>query len=774
MVILIKQKMKKQLLKKSENGLLIFKYFIPELQLRGDKCKNVHSPLYKDSNPSLSIFRGEDGIWYFKDFGDEEMKGDAFYFASLMWDLDCKEDFPKLMEELSEIDFKEVSFDHQSIQKNNTNRSKKESTFQLIERENGRLYINEKKYLKQFGITEAILADYNVKFIDGYIVNYLDGGSKQILRKNVKERIMLAYVFENFAKIYVPFEEKKDKFRYVGTKPENYVFGEHLFGETDKGVIFLAAGEKDVMTIAGLGYRAICLNSETSTLSKDLQKEIYQSGLKLLSLYDFDKTGRTATNKLQQDEGIPPLLIPTKYRTEGKDISDFVMAGMTKEQFDKRVNLTLKKIEQEKSDVEEVEEASDEENSSPFNISYNDLPPLFAKCIAPFDVEQERKLILLSSLVVVGSLLHRVRGSYRDNYEGTNLFLFIVADAASGKSKMKFTRGLGLGVHNHLKKMTKEADELTTLFIPADSSSAAFLKALDSNNGNACLFEPEADRLSKSLESDWSDFSTVMRCAYHHEPISYMRKTNNERVEIENPFLAILLSGTPLQVPRLFGNTEDGLFSRFAFLNLNQKPFWDRNLHIRSHGLDLNNYFKEMGDELLEMYLRLERLDKDVQFGLSEMQWEIFHDYYEGIYNKYVDVFGATAGSSIKRLGLMTFKIAMILTASRYLNSQQIPTEIVCKDKDFLTSLALSELLIDNFINIYIDMKKTNLRSLFPNNIMYKFYMALPKQFNRAEYAKVATDLGINLKTAENYVSRKFVEMKVLEKEGFNLHVKMI
>lgn len=756
--------MKDKVLKKSEFGLLFFKMVIPSLEKISDtQCKNTFNPFCEDKNPSFSIYLDKD-IWKYKDFGNSDYGGDVFDFAAHYFGLNVNSDFSLVLDNMLEIDYSHVHFDSESTEVNNRRKS-----FELYRVKGDKFRSIELDYFAQFGISKVILKEYNVIPIRGFKAIKKDGTEYEVKRR--LNQILIAYLFPGGAKVYSP---NPKRFYYVGQKPENYVFGEHLFGETDKGVIFLAAGEKDVMTIAGLGYRAICLNSETSTLSKDLQKEIYQSGLKLLSLYDFDKTGRTATNKLQQDDGIPPLLIPKKYRTEGKDISDFVMAGMTQEQFDKRVNLTLKKIEQEKSDVEEVEEASDEENSSPFNISYNDLPPLFAKCIAPFDVEQERKLILLSSLVVVGSLLHRVRGSYRDNNEGTNLFLFIVADAASGKSKMKFTRGLGLGVHNHLKKMTKEADELTTLFIPADSSSAAFLKALDSNNGNACLFEPEADRLSKSLESDWSDFSTVMRCAYHHEPISYMRKTNNERVEIENPFLAILLSGTPLQVPRLFGNTEDGLFSRFAFLNLNQKPFWDRNLHIRSHGLDLNNYFKEMGDELLEMYLRLERLDKDVQFGLSEMQWEIFHDYYEGIYNKYVDVFGATAGSSIKRLGLMTFKIAMILTASRYLNSQQIPTEIVCKDKDFLTSLALSELLIDNFINIYIDMKKTNLRSLFPNNIMYKFYMALPKQFNRAEYAKVATDLGINLKTAENYVSRKFVEMKVLEKEGFNLYVKMI
>lgn len=263
-----------------------------------------------------------------------------------------------------------------------------------------------------------------------------------------------------------------------------------------------------------------------------------------------------------------------------------------------------------------------------------------------------------------------------------------------------------------------------------------------------------------------------MRCAYHHEPISYVRKTNNERIEIEDPFLAILLSGTPLQVPRLFGNTENGLFSRFAFFSFDSDPVWDRYLHKRSHGLDLKEYFMEMGQELLEMYLKLERIENRLEFNLTEKQWELFHDYYEANHDSYINAFGATAGSSIKRLGLMTFKVAMILSTSRYLHSP-IPDELTCKDDDFQLAMEISEVLINNCIDIYISMNKANVRSLFPNNILANFYEALPKQFNRAKYLKVAEDLGINPKSAETYVTKTFIKMKVLEKERYNLYFKL-
>lgn len=759
--------MKNQLLKKSENGLLIFKYFIPELQLRGDKCKNVHSPLYNDSNPSLSIFRGDDGIWCFKDFGDEEMKGDAFYFASLMWDLDCKEDFPKLMEELSEIDFKEVSFDHQSIQKNNTNRSKKESTFQLIERENGRLYKHEKEYLKQFGITEAILADYNVKFIDGYIVNYLDGGSKQILRKNVKERIMLAYVFENFAKIYVPFEEKKDKFRYVGTKPENYVFGEHLFGETDKGVIFLAAGEKDVMTIAGLGYRAICLNSETSTLSKDLQKEIYQSGLKLLSLYDFDKTGRTATNKLQQDDGIPPLLIPKKYRTEGKDISDFVMAGMNAIRFKRCVELTLRKIEQENS---EVEEARDEEKSPFFeDFVYEHLPVFFKDCVVHFKSEQEKSLILLSSLVMAGGALSNVRAFYGGEEIAPNLYLLVVAPPASGKGMMKFSRNLVATIHKyHLDNNNDKENEgqpFRTHFIPANSSSSSIIAQLSNNDGIGTIFDTEADTLGMILGREWGNFSDLLRKGYSNEPYDFQRRANNEFKQIEYSQLSVILSGTPGQVPLLLKDVENGLFSRFTFFNFPSNNDWDDQLHVKFSGVNIGEHFSELGLRLFRIWESLREFNGQIEVCIADKYWEEYiHPIFKNKTKELLARHGVDIKASAFRIGNMAVKLISILTIIRY-SEQNIKFEkqIHCIEDDVIISILMAEVLIFHTENIYNSMRGIGTGKHFSNEKQRMYYTSLPVEFDRKKANAIGKELSISEKTIDGWLN-KWVKIDYLNR----------
>jgi len=43
-------------------------------------------------------------------------------------------------------------------------------------------------------------------------------------------------------------------------------------------------------------------------------------------------------------------------------------------------------------------------------------------------------------------------------------------------------------------------------YIPANSSSSAFIKALDDNNFRAEIFETEADTLASTFKQEWGSF----------------------------------------------------------------------------------------------------------------------------------------------------------------------------------------------------------------------------------------------------------------------------
>jgi DNA primase len=55
-------------------------------------------------------------------------------------------------------------------------------------------------------------------------------------------------------------------------------------------LIFITGGEKDVMTLAAMGFNAISLNSETASLDKNIADELNRFD-KIIILYDNDQTG---------------------------------------------------------------------------------------------------------------------------------------------------------------------------------------------------------------------------------------------------------------------------------------------------------------------------------------------------------------------------------------------------------------------------------------------------------------------------------------------------
>jgi hypothetical protein len=197
-------------------------------------------------------------------------------------------------------------------------------------------------------------------------------------------------------------------------------------------------------------------------------------------------------------------------------------------------------------------------------------------------------------------------GTYDQRTVYPNLFSFIVAPAASGKGALTFARELGMSLHRkflkesrenirHYQAKLKEAKDakkestfdripMTTgipskpkskvLYIPANSSSAAVIGHLDQSDGSGIICETEADTMGNSFKQDWGGYSDLLRKAFHHEPVTYSRKINEEYIEVEKPRVSIALSGTPSQVKGLISSAEDGLFSRFIFYTFKVNPEW--------------------------------------------------------------------------------------------------------------------------------------------------------------------------------------------------------
>src|SRR5690606_28751057 len=116
------------------------------------------------------------------------------------------------------------------------------------------------------------------------------------------------------------------------------------------------------------------------------------------------------------------------------------------------------------------------------------------------------------------------------------------------------------------------------------------------NEGRGIIFETEGDTLSNAFKSDHGNYSDGFRKAFHHESISYYRRTGHEFVEIDKPCISTVLAGTPMQVATLIPNAENGLLSRFIFYYMNSEPVWtDVFAPAKENGLD--EHFNQLGAE---------------------------------------------------------------------------------------------------------------------------------------------------------------------------------
>ncbi|MBC6992276.1 DUF3987 domain-containing protein [Hymenobacter sp. BT491] len=343
------------------------------------------------------------------------------------------------------------------------------------------------------------------------------------------------------------------------------------------------------------------------------------------------------------------------------------------------------------------------------NQVYGALPKFLQSCCQPFAEGRERDVMLTSTLGILSGCFPTVIGLYDGSWVGTNLYSFIVAPAASGKSAMKWAYQLAYPLHTALVKERIQADKgteeetpclLHQLYLPANNSAAGLIKALADNEGRGIVCETEADTLSATLKQDWGNFSDLLRKAFHHEPYTYQRKTG-EYYDLANPKLSIVLTGTPGQVTSLILSAEDGLFSRFLYYTFNAPPRW-RDVGPKNGLGDLSAYFDKLA---AQVSLFAAKANKKTIISLSEDQWQTLNTEGEIALASAIAELGDDVASVVKRWGLMTFRLAMLLTLIRGLTKKsELPETIRCNEQDFATALSISSLLREHAYVLFESM----------------------------------------------------------------------
>ena len=419
------------------------------------------------------------------------------------------------------------------------------------------------------------------------------------------------------------------------------------------------------------------------------------------------------------------------------------------------------------------------------------LPDILKRVVADSVSDVDADLLILGSLTVFSACLPNVYGVYDRREVFSNLFLYVTARASAGKGRLSLCRHLVAPIHRELREqyrksmekykqdqlqyvLNKKKGEATepqeppflTLFIPANSTATVVYQTLSQNDGVGLLFETEGDTLANAFNSDLGNYSDGFRKAFHHETISYLRKKDREYVEITKPKFSAILSGTPQQVFNLIPSAENGLFSRFIFYVMPTEIVW-HDMFSADSDTTADDLFKEIGRDFCQFHKMLSA--QYIRFTLTIDQQRQFNAFFTQTQEEYAALFGDDIIASVRRLGLILFRFAMILTVLRQMDDGAFPLPsgneeghrpesiLVCADADFATVLAMVKVLLQHSAAVFQTLPRHDFYKprghRNTNDRRQAFFAALPDVFDRAAYLKAAASLSVSEKTAERYIS---------------------
>ena len=97
--------------------------------------------------------------------------------------------------------------------------------------------------------------------------------------------------------------------------------------------------------------------------------------------------------------------------------------------------------------------------------------------------------------------------------------------------------------------------------------------------------------------------------------------------------------------------------------------------------------------------------NNDIKINITEEQIKISNSFFEKILAHYEDISTKEFGASIKRLGLVSFRLAMIFTALRIMEDEKFSDERECSDKDFknINKVHKENMIVELYFDFYID-----------------------------------------------------------------------
>lgn len=336
---------KELILSKTNSGLDVFAHYFGE-----NIKKTFCNPYRQDSSPSCKIYyRKESQRYILKDFGSPEWDGDCFKLVSNITGLNLSTQFVEILQTIDKELHLCCLYDHSLLRKEYKPLEPKETfikknplPFTAICRN---FTQSELQYWNKYGITLTTLERYNVRSIDKCHFARVD---KKYTVFGTYKSPAFGYIFNECKGIKVYRPKSENRFLYGGVLPSPYMFGYEQLPEIGD-TLYITGGEKDVLSLASHNFNAICFNSETAKISKDILADLSERFREIIILFDSDETGIRESNKRVKEAmaqgfyNVFRLQLPLAGTKKEKDISDFFLLNHTADEL-QELTLTSKEI----------------------------------------------------------------------------------------------------------------------------------------------------------------------------------------------------------------------------------------------------------------------------------------------------------------------------------------------------------------------------------------------------------------------------------------------
>ena len=154
--------------------------------------------------------------------------------------------------------------------------------------------------------------------------------------------------------------------------------------------------------------------------------------------------------------------------------------------------------------------------------------------------------------------------------------------------------------------------------------------------------------------------------------------------------------------------------------------------------------------------------NKKIRFEITDEQLQKLDVELQKQFDRVTTLVSADTQSIVLRMGLIAYKIAMMLTILRQ-NVKTPPKEVIfCTDQDFETAIQMMKTYLDHSMIVYKELPKKSNNQL--QQQAQKMYTWLPDKFSRKELVPRIGELNISQRTFDSYL-KTFVQKGLLKKD---------